>query len=166
MTEQAQIIPLLESCIELELRAAALYECFAACCPQDCTFWAQLRLEERNHAALCRAALDSFSRRGILPGGILPASAAQLRRAGERLDAVLSRCRVDPPTRHAACRIAVKLENDMGEQHFNAFMNQQPESGIERVLQQLNRGDKDHAERIELHLQQLPEEARQENAVR
>jgi rubrerythrin len=157
MTGNEKIIKILEICVELEMRAADLYGYFAESFPEDRTFWAQLRLEEKSHAALCRAALAAFNKRDERPAGMFPDSLEPLRQTGEKFVAIIHHCKANRLTRREACMMALKVEHDIGEQHYNQFMNKPAESNIETVFQQLNRGDKDHALRIEQLLQSLPD---------
>ena len=147
-----QIRLLLESAIALELGVASLYRLFSELYEEDRAFWSQLQLEEKSHAALLRAALDSFEKRQLLPTGMMPTSLEHMEQFNMKVAVLLEQCRKTPPSRHNACELAIVLERDVGEEHFNQFMEKPPESMIEEVFQRLNRNDKDHAERITEYL--------------
>ncbi len=153
------IISLLELSIEIELGVGALYELFAELYPEDREFWSQLHLEERSHATLLRVALDSFSKRGMLPTNLLSTSLEGLRTTIQELESLVDRCKAHPPQRNEAFLLAIRLENESGEKHYDIFMGKTPESTLEEVFQQLNRQDKDHKQRIESYFNELPPSA-------
>lgn len=149
------IAVLLRLSIEVEHGAACLYKLFAELYPEDLEFWSQLHLEEKSHATLLRTALDSFTKRGMLPGNIFATSEAGLRETARKVEVLLEKCKREPPARHDAFKIAIALENEAGEHHYNRFMGRDPESALDKVFQQLNRQDKDHEERIRNYLEGL-----------
>jgi len=149
------ITNLLELSIELELGVGALYELFAELYQEDRAFWSQLHVEEKSHATLLRAALDSFTKRGILPDNLLTTSLGDLQNTSKKVATLIDQCKATPPSRREAFHLAINLENESGEQHYNHFMAKKPESMLEEVFQQLNRQDKDHKERIETYFDSL-----------
>ncbi len=157
--ENDHIIKLLELSIEVELGVAAMYQLFSELHPDDGEFWAQLRLEEKSHATLLRAALDSFTNRGLLPYKILATSVEGLHETNKRIEVLVDRCKASPPSRHDAFALALVLENESGEHHYNHFMEKEPENTIEEVFQQLNREDKDHEKRIRAYFDSMDSES-------
>jgi len=159
MTDKRQISAVMKACIELEQGVASLYRHYSELFPEDRVFWSQLHVEEKKHATILRLALDSFSRRNVMPSDFVPKSLEGLREAGSRISELKEACRKQPPDRRQALQLAYELERAIGEEHYNRFMDKRPESNIESVFQQLNRNDKDHAQRIADYLNQLPESA-------
>lgn len=158
---KAHIVELLELSIELELKASELYRLFGELYPADQDFWYQLHIEERSHATLLRAALASFSNRGVLPTNMLSSSRADVQETIEEIQSLIDQCKASPLTRRDAFQIALKLEDESAEQHYNHFMGKAPESPIEEVYQKLNRQDKDHKERILNYFTSSPSESGQ-----
>ena len=152
---QDHIVKLLEESIEQELGTAALYRLFSELYPHDAAFWSQLQLEEKSHATLLRVALNSYEKRGILPERILSASIEGLVQTNAKLAHLLDRCKTTPPDRRSAFEIAMSMESETGEKHYNVFMEKDPESPIEEVFQQLNREDKHHEIRIRDYFENL-----------
>lgn len=142
---------LLEESIQLELNVAELYRIFSMALPEDNDFWWQLYLEEKSHAILIRAARDSLEKRGEFPDRLVTSSIEDLQQSNTKITGLIKHCRTTQPTREAACRIAIELENESGELHFTRFMEKSAENSLETVFQQLNRGDKEHEERIREH---------------
>ncbi len=153
--ELNRLIELIDQSIALELNAADLYRLFSAAFPQDNEFWWQLHIEERSHATLIRAAKDSFVKRGKFPSDLIGNSLRELQAANERISEMIKDFTTQPPSREEACRIAIGLEQETGERHFEQFMNKDAQTSLETVFQQLNRSDKDHEERIRVYLEKL-----------
>jgi len=157
MSEMRQISDVMKACIELEQSVASLYRHYSELFPEDRVFWSQLHVEEKNHASILRMALDSFSRRQVLPNGMLPESMEGIHDARERILKLKAANKTNPPDRRQALQTAYELERAIGEEHYNRFMEKRAESNIESVFQQLNRNDKDHAQRIADYLARLAE---------
>ncbi len=139
---------LIEESIALEKNAAALYKIFSESLPEDSDFWWQLHLEEKSHATLIRAAKDSFSRRGKFPFELVANSIDELKASNQRIQAMVGKFLANPPSRREALEVAIELENEAGESHYNQFMEKEALNPVEGVFQQLNRDDKDHEKRI------------------
>jgi hypothetical protein len=146
---------LIEESIRLELNVATLYRVFSEHLEEDVDFWWDLHLEERSHATLLRAAKDSFIKRGLFPEKMIARSLTDLANANKRITAEIERCRNTTFSRTEACKLAITLENEVGESHYEFFMGKEADSSIESVFQQLNREDKDHEGRIRDHLQRI-----------
>jgi hypothetical protein len=154
--EMNLLAELIEESIALEHNAAALYQTFSEALPADFDFWWQLHLEEKSHASLIRAAKDSFARRGKFPYDMVADSIEDLKRSNAKIKGLIGHCKANPPTRREACEMAIALENEAGESHYTLFMEKPAETTVENVFQQLNRGDRDHEQRIREHLDTLP----------
>ncbi len=149
------ITSLLKASIDIELGAAALYLFFSERFPEDRELWSQLHIEEKSHAMLIRAALDSFSHRGILPYNILDTSLEDFRRTKAKIDGLVNQYKETPPSRKEAFLIAIDLENESGERHYNSFMMKNPETPLQSLFQNLNREDKNHEERIQSYFENI-----------
>lgn len=157
--EQVRLEELVEESIALELNAAELYRLFSQAHPADESFWWQLHLEEKSHARLMRAARDSFLKRGAFPYDLLDDSLELIKHTNERIRKLIARFIEKKPGRRQACETAIALENESGENHFNAFMHTEAHNAVESVFHQLNGNDTDHALRIREYLDTLPAEA-------
>ena len=157
--ETTKLNELIEESIRLELNAAELYKIFSETLPEDNEFWWQLHLEEKSHATLIRAARDSFVKRDKFPHELIASSIEELKSSNSKVEDMIVQFRKDPPDRNAACKAALKLENESGELHYTRFMEREANSGIETVFQHLNRGDKEHEKRIRAYCQSTGLEA-------
>ena len=146
---------LIEESIRLELNVADLYKTISEALPEEKDFWWQLHVEEKSHAALIRAARDSFAKRGKFPRDLIADSIEDLKRSNAKVEMLTGKFKVTPPTRLVACEVAVELENEAGETHYTTFMEKDASNAVENVFQQLNRGDKDHERRIRAHRQSI-----------
>jgi hypothetical protein len=72
--------------------------------------------------------------------------------ANSEISSLIKKSKVNPPSRTEAFNIALNIENSVGEIHFERFMNQETELKIVNIFQQLNRDDKDHANRISSYM--------------
>ena len=151
-----QLIEVAEESIQIEMNVAALYLSFSEQLSADTDFWWQLHLEEKNHAMLIRAAADSFIKRGKFPTGLVNNYAEELRKTNTKIERMVHRYKTTPLTRCEACRIALQIEDDAGEIHYERFMEKEAEGTLNAVLQKLNRDDKEHGIRIRQHLKSLP----------
>ena len=157
--ENNRLEELIDESIALELNAAELYKVFSEAIPEDNGFWWQLHLEEKSHAALIRAAKDSFLKRGKFPQGLIAGSIEDLKASNTKISGLIAKFGKEKPTRRQACEVAIELENESGESHYMHFMEKDAETAVETVFQQLNRGDKNHEHRIREHLKTFPVEA-------
>ncbi|MFP4604663.1 MAG: hypothetical protein ACLFNJ_04750 [Bacteroidales bacterium] len=139
---------LIDESIKLENNIGGLYEVFAKLFPEDKNFWRELVLEEKNHAAILRSGKESFLEANVFPEDILASSPATLSYINKELNRLIDNLQKESVSREAAFNIAYKLEKTAGEIHFQEYMDKEPESEMDRIFQQLNREDKNHAERI------------------
>ena len=157
--EKNRLDELIEESIALEHNVAALYQTFSETLPEDSDFWWQLHLEEKSHASLIRAAKESFAKRGKFPYDMVADSIEDLKNSNVKIKGLTGHFQANPPTRSGACEIAITLENNAGEIHYTQFMERDAGNPVEAVFQQLNRGDKDHEQRIREYLEALPANA-------
>jgi hypothetical protein len=154
--ENSQLNELITESILLEQNAASLYKVFADALQEDQEFWWQLHIEEKSHANLIRSAQDSFAKRGKFPYDLVADSIEDLKKSNARIKALTGHYQAHQPTRHEACKVAIELEAEVGELHFDLFMEKDTTRPVEVVFQQLNRDDKDHTQRILDYLGSLP----------
>ncbi len=153
--ETNQLDELIDESIRLELNVAELYKTFSEALPEEQDFWWQLHIEEKSHAALIRAARDSFAKRGKFPHDLIANSIDDLKRSNAKVEMLTGKFNVTPPTPLEACEVAVALENEAGEMHYTRFMEKDASNAVDNVFQVLNRGDKDHERRIREHRQSI-----------
>lgn len=139
---------IIDESIELELNAAALYLLFHFAFPEDKEFWWQLHKEERGHASLLTTLKDTFLPAELYPESFVPPSLSKLQKVNRELKDLLEKFRQNPPPRGEAFQVALQVENDAGEMHFQQFAEKKPQSKIEEVFQTLISDDKDHVQRI------------------
>ena len=144
---------LLDESIKLELNIADLYMIFTQEFTEDADFWWQLALEEKNHGALLRSSKKHFAPVGKFPTELLSPRLQQLKDANTNLGALIEQFREDPPSREAAFNTAIRIEQSAGEIHFQKFTEKQAASSLDRLFQQMNRGDKDHEIRIRSYME-------------
>jgi hypothetical protein len=140
---------LIEEATRLELNIAGIYLNFHHRFPDDANFWWKLIIEEENHAALLVSGKRYFLDAGMFPAELVGASLAAFRHLNGELERLIRHDRESPMSRDAAFSLAVRLEESVGEIHFQHAMHetQRPTEAI-RLFQSLNRADLDHADRI------------------
>ncbi|MCF7818527.1 MAG: hypothetical protein K9M54_11665 [Kiritimatiellales bacterium] len=142
---------LIDESIRLELNVAALYHIFFEANPEDAEFWWRIYLEEKSHAALIRAAKESFSKIDKFPFDLIADSLDTLKADNVRIEALIQKYKQHPPGRCEAFEVALELENTAGETHYLKFMEKKANNAVEAVFQQLNKEDKNHADRIKAY---------------
>lgn len=139
---------LIDEAIKLELNVAALYMSFHHTFPEDSSFWWDLTLEEKNHAALLKSGRQHFIQHGLFPSQIVNTKLEVLVQANNELERLLEEHKETPPSRESAFNLAIKLEESAGEVHFQRAMEKEPDSPAMELFARLNKDDKDHARRI------------------
>jgi len=145
---------MIDESMALELNVGKLYRVFRDCFPDDAPFWRQLSLEENNHAALLRTLkstplpVDKYSVES------LSVSVDDLRHTISGLTKYIDKFRDTPPSRSDAFNMSLEIERSIGEIHFQVFVQEKAKSQTHAVFQQLNKEDKDHAERIQRYMQE------------
>ena len=148
-----QFIPLAEEAIRLELQIGKLYKLFYHEFKEDNDLWWQLTLEENNHAALLRSALESFVPSGHIPAQIVSPALEALIEINVQLSNLLKQLHQSPPTREEAFSLAIQLEESAGEAHYQKAMTQQADDILLKIFQQLNEQDKHHLLRLQNYMQ-------------
>lgn len=138
----------LDESIQLELNISDLYQLFYVKFPEDSEFWWQISLEEVNHAALIRSINDLFLPEKILPRDVVQNRISEMHDINHSIRERIALYKIDSPSRYEAFSYAIELENSSGEAHYELFMNENPESNVEKIFQKLNGEDKNHANRI------------------
>ncbi len=139
---------LIDESIKLELNVSKIYIFFCDTFPEDSEFWQKLVLEEKNHADLIKSGKDRFLLPGQFPSELLVSSVQTLCKTNNKLISLLKKYNDKPPSRESAFNIALAIEQSAGELHFQLAIEKPPNSRIMEVLQVLNDGCKDYANRI------------------
>jgi len=144
---------IVEESISLELNVSELYGLFYRMFEEDKDFWWELKMEEINHATLLKAAKDVFSDSHKFPQELISDSWQTLLDANNDLLKMIDDFSKNPPSRETAFNTALKIEVCAGELHFQEAMEQTEGSEILKILQKLNKEDKDHEKRIRAYMQ-------------
>lgn len=148
-----EIRQFLEESIRLELNMSELYQFFYAKFPEDSQFWWDLSREEINHASLIRTISDKIFPERIVPLKEVDLLIERIREINFSIQDKIKEYRKKKPMRYEAFLYAFYLENSSGEIHFDLFMNELPESDVEKIYQKLNGEDKNHAMRINEYME-------------
>ena len=140
------LLDYIDKAIRLELDMAQLYSIFAEYLEEDKVFWYRMEQEEKNHAALLKTGRD-FVRFNKFPIRLLPEQEAALNESINLVSRYMDEF-IDKPGREWAFTSAVELEKSAGEAHYQNFMDSDADDNLTRIFQDLNRADKDHAQRI------------------
>ncbi len=140
------VYKLIDEAIKLEYNMSKLYGVFSEYLDEDRFFWHKLESEEKNHAALLKTSKDfvNFDR---FPKNIVPGNLDILIESNKKVLEAVDKFILNPK-RENAFSLAIDLEKSAGEIHFQHFMDSEPQDKITEIFQQLNREDKNHAERI------------------
>ncbi len=138
--------------IQLELNVAELYTVFQGTFPDDAIYWEQLIVEEKNHASLIKNGKAHFELFNKFPLEMFAPSLEELKSTNSTIVKLLEKHRDTPPSREDTFNLALKLEQSVGEIHFQQFMEKNSTSILDSTFQQLNRDDKDHAMRIRSYM--------------
>ncbi len=149
-----QLSDLTDESITLELLVSELYLFFYTTFPEDAPFWWRMVEEERNHAALIRSARKYFAPVDQFPEKLVVQNFSLLRETNKKLRTLLKTCSKYPPTRRGALSTALELETSAGELHFQEFIDEKNLSAVEKIFQQLNGHDVEHADRIRIYMEQ------------
>jgi len=145
---------LIEKAIQLELNVAELYIHFYRLFPSDATFWWELAIEEKNHAALLKTLQQMNNAYVEIPDEIYPAGKEALEESNQKISAAIREFDKNPDrTRafHAACEI----ENSAGEIHYDSFAKSISNSQVATIFKKLNGDDIDHAARIKNYMSEV-----------
>lgn len=146
---------LIEEATWLELNVAEIYFSFHHRFIEDANFWWKLVIEEKNHAALLVSGKQYFLDAGLFPKELVGASLATMKNLNNELERIIRQEKESPLPRNAAFNLAIKLEESVGEVHFQHAMHEteHPSDAI-KLFQSLNEADLDHADRIRSYMRQ------------
>jgi hypothetical protein len=147
-----ELTQLINESIKLEGNVADLYMIFYEAFPEDCAFWYQLHMEEKNHASIIQSARETWLSGRELPVELLPPSLDDLLKLNGKLGSLLEEYKNNPPSREIAFNVALELEESAGEAHFQDSMDQPPTSPLMELFQMLTGDDKKHASRIRTYM--------------
>lgn len=147
---------LLEESIKVKLNVAEVYLGFHYRFSEDASFWWEMAIEEKNHAALLMSGAQCFLDNGQFPGGIVGGTLETLVNLNVELACILQQKNGEnPSSRVAALNLALKLEESAEEMYFQQAMNETGHSSeILTLFQGLNGDEKDHANRIRSYMRQ------------
>lgn len=145
---------LIDKAIELELNVAELYIQFHRLFPSDASFWWQLAIEEKNHAALLRTLKEMNQVHLEIPTEFYPESAEALDNSSRKISIAREEFEKNPD-RSLALRTAYEIENSAGEFHYDSLAKSESSSQLARIFRKLNGSDLDHARRIRKYMDGL-----------
>lgn len=139
---------IIDESIRLELNISDIYRIFSSTFLEHCNFWWQLAIEERNHAALLKSTKECFAPMEMVPADLVFPDLELLKSTNDRLELMIEKFSLTPPSQEKAFITAYELEKTAGEMHYQKFMDKKGDYKIEKIFQDLNGHDKDHAQRI------------------
>jgi len=145
---QNSILPIIDEMIKVEQNVSQLYQFFASIFPDDRTFWWDMMQEEINHSTLIMAIKDNYLLTGKVPEELLPDAIEPIKETNTMIQDIIQQYKKYAPDRASAFNISIKLENSAAELHFQNAMIQKDSSPLMKIYRELNKLDKDHAERI------------------
>ena len=140
------LFELIDLAIDLELNIGKLYSLFSQKFPEDRSFWAQLEVEEYNHAALLKAA-KNFVKVSKFPIELIPDQSKLLKQSITHVLESYEKFE-KKADRFEALSTAYDIEISAGEMHYQQFMKSTKQDEITNIFQQLNRADYDHSKKI------------------
>lgn len=139
------VIDYLTALIELEENAAELYLLFSSMIEEDHDFWWKLANEEMNHSALLKTGIE-FARLNELPH-ISIDDIEEIKEINKEFDSIIGEFK-ENPSREKAFQISLEIESSAGESHYQEIMDVKTDNKIIQILQELNREDEKHYDRI------------------
>ncbi len=137
----------LDLAISIELNLSELYYFFYEIFPEDKDFWWKIASEEVNHASLLKSTLV-YSNIGMFPEEILMKNISEYEELNDKILFLFNKYKREHPDRKEAFEIAIDIENSSYEKHFQEVMTGKSNSKVIEILQELNKSDKDHLERL------------------
>ena len=139
---------LAEAAISLELEIANLYAVFHEIFHEDEEIWWTLSLEEKHHAAILRSGIKYFAPLGKFPDELMNSPLDEITSLIAEIAGLCCEYKNNPPSRAHAFRVALEIEMNGAELHYQEFMEKRECSQMEKIFQQLNDRDKDHIDRL------------------
>lgn len=152
--QDAELVRLINEAIVLELNVSRLYAFFGELFPEDEEFWQVLSIEEEKHALLLKAGRAHFVPQNMFPREILPESVLPLIEQNRELGRIMRDYEISPPSRQEAFKLAIALEESVGEIHYQRAMAESARTSAMKVFQSLNKDDRDHADRIRRYMEE------------
>jgi rubrerythrin len=143
-----RILQIIDESIQLELNVSNVYKIFASLFSEHRNFWWRLVIEEKNHAALLKSLQECFVPVKMVPVCLLCPDLKMLKDTNDKIEMLVKEYKVDPPSLKKAFDTAYNLEQSAGEIHYQTFMQKLTNQRVEKIFQELNGDDKDHAQRI------------------
>ncbi|MBU1170828.1 MAG: rubrerythrin family protein [Proteobacteria bacterium] len=135
-----------------ELIIADLYMIFYRIFPEDSDFWWALLMEEKNHAALIEGLRLSLTDIEDFPMNVIYEHHGMLVRMNKKIRELIQIYTSHPPSRDEAFRVALETELSPAENHFQSIMSNTYPDEMVKIVQQINRNDKNHALRIQIYM--------------
>jgi len=139
---------------QLEMRVGDLYTLFAASFPEDHDFWQQLAHEEKDHAAMIRTIMGNPNLSDRFVSAFAPGLLHEIQKINHWLSSLYVEFSERKTDRKTALDVARKIEKSAGEIDYQNFMVQESDSWLLKGLQQINKNDRDHLERIEEYMRE------------
>jgi len=146
-------LALLHASIDLELNISNLYMLYSRLYEKDASFWWQMAMEEKNHAALLRSA-EHYIDLHRFPEELLFGKLDIINGYNTAIVESISRYERESPSADEAFRYAFHLEDSAAELHFQETMLKHPESKVIGIFQNLCGEDKEHARRIRVLMEE------------
>jgi hypothetical protein len=147
-----RLLQIVDESIQLELNVSDLYKLFSYTFQEHRDFWWRLVIEEKNHAALLKSVKECFAPIGMVPIGLLFPDLKLLKDTNNKIEMLVAKYKLDPPSRKEAFDTAYQLEQSAGEMHYQTFMERKGVDKVEKIFRELNGDDRDHAQRIHLQM--------------
>jgi len=148
---------LIDESIKLELNISKIYSIFYKIFPKHRDFWWEMEMEEMNHAALLRSIKHHYQPIEKIPDDLLPKEMNDLKKSNTQIEALLDKFNTERPTDIEAFNLALKLEQSVGEIHYQNFMsnnsNNDENDKISEIFKKLNGDDMDHSDRISNYME-------------
>lgn len=147
---------LMAEAIKSEFNMEDLYIGFHNRFPEDATFWMDLAIEEKNHASLLLEHEQCILDSEVFPSEIQSKLLETLIEKNCLIEDILrSEIESPPLERIHAFKLALKLEESAGEILFQRAVQKTVQtSEALKLLQRLNKDDKNHADRIRRRMRQ------------
>lgn len=142
----------IRACVIVELLAAGIYRRMADLYPEQSSFFMELHLEEKNHAALLTAGKGLLIKEKV-PDHVAPDSLSEINEAIDCARNINERLGKEGVSLKEALELALRFENTSAENNFHEAFDEKSDSEIIQKLRKLRVESGHHAGRIKLLLQ-------------
>lgn len=142
----------IRACVIVELLAAGIYKRMANLYPEQSSFFMELHVEEKNHAALLTAGKGLLMKKKV-PDHVAPDSLSEINEAIDFARNINKRLEREDVSLKDALELVLKFENTSAENNFHVVFDEKSDSEIIRKLRKLRVESGHHAGRIKLLLQ-------------